>query len=161
MKAEKRHRRTEIARDGEDETGKSLTSVPTKARGRDVSYKWLFHEGPIEGVGCDGFEIGFEGRGEEKNGGDVGLTHFHSSTISGSAARMISRTFTSVFRASPPRSSRKFLDLLVDECGGRFHRDGLFHVPAPTLALILAEFTLLALTQEGSPFAAEKRTGSA
>src|SRR5207302_5733035 len=35
--------------------------------------------------------------------GDVGLTHFHSSTISGSAWCMISRTFASVFpRQSPP-----------------------------------------------------------
>src|SRR6266404_5858584 len=35
--------------------------------------------------------------------GDVGLTHFDSSTISGSAACMISRTFASVFpRQSPP-----------------------------------------------------------
>src|SRR2546426_6005141 len=37
-------------------------------------------------------------------------TDFHSSTISGSASCMISRTFASVF----PRQSPKFLDLLVD-----------------------------------------------
>lgn len=36
--------------------------------------------------------------------GDVGLTHFHSSTISGSASRMISRTFASVFPRQSPSS---------------------------------------------------------
>src|SRR5437868_1537940 len=43
----------------------------------------------------------------EKTGvpGDFGLTHFHSSTISGSAACMISRTFASVF----PRQSASSL----------------------------------------------------
>src|SRR6476620_11811615 len=39
--------------------------------------------------------------------GDVGLTHFHSSTISGSAAWMIARTFASVF----PRQSLSSLIL--------------------------------------------------
>src|SRR5262249_385494 len=39
--------------------------------------------------------------------GDVGLTHFHSSTISGSAWWMISRTFASVF----PRQSLSSLIL--------------------------------------------------
>src|SRR6202790_5580158 len=36
--------------------------------------------------------------------GDVGLTHFHSSTISGSAACMIARTFASVFPRQSPSS---------------------------------------------------------
>src|SRR5450432_6495 len=40
----------------------------------------------------------------EKTGvpGDVGLTHFHSSTISGSAWWMISRTFASIFPRQSP-----------------------------------------------------------
>src|SRR5581483_12074271 len=36
--------------------------------------------------------------------GDVGLTHFHSSTISGSAAWTISRTFASVLPRQSPSS---------------------------------------------------------
>src|SRR5947208_15929018 len=36
--------------------------------------------------------------------GDVALAHFHSSTISGSAACMISRTFASVFPRQSPSS---------------------------------------------------------
>ncbi len=36
--------------------------------------------------------------------GDVGLTHFHSSTISGSASRMIARTFASIFPRQSPSS---------------------------------------------------------
>src|SRR5207302_8983486 len=42
----------------------------------------------------------------EKTGvpGDVALTHFHSSTISGSAACMIARTLASVCRRQSPSS---------------------------------------------------------
>src|SRR5215510_3492992 len=36
--------------------------------------------------------------------GDVALTHFHSSTISGSASTMIARTFASVFPRQSPSS---------------------------------------------------------
>src|SRR5581483_2232822 len=48
----------------------------------------------------------------EKTGtpGDVGLTHFHSSTISGSAACMISRTLASVF---PRQSDRSLIFLSI------------------------------------------------
>src|ERR1700746_899763 len=42
----------------------------------------------------------------EKTGvpGDVALTHFHSSTISGSASWMMSRTFASIFPRQSPSS---------------------------------------------------------
>src|SRR5258707_6092472 len=62
----------------------------------------------------------------EKTGvpGDVAFTHFHSSTISGSAWCMMSRTFASVF----PRQSPSSLIPRVDDCRGRFHRVGPFHV---------------------------------
>jgi hypothetical protein len=46
--------------------------------------------------------------------GDVGLTHFHSSTISGSSACTISRTFASVFPCQSP-SSLIFSSINADE----------------------------------------------
>ena len=56
--------------------------------------------------------------------GDFGLTHFHSSTISGSACVYD----CAHFRERLPAPVPKFLDLRVDYRRGRFHRDGLFHV---------------------------------
>src|SRR5881398_470905 len=56
--------------------------------------------------------------------GDVGLTHFHSSTISGSALCMIARTFASVFPRQSP-SSLIFASMFEE---GDFIGTGPFHV---------------------------------
>src|SRR3989442_9483023 len=67
--------------------------------------------------------------------GDVGLAHFHSSTISGSASCTISRTFASVFpRQSPSSLIFSSMNAEADSTGTAF--PCIAQTLAPTLAAL-------------------------
>jgi hypothetical protein len=67
------------------------------------------------------------------------------------------------FREHLPAPVPKFLDLLVDKCRGRFHRDPSFHATTPTLAPNLTALSVTCnlrqveassgpISVEGAPF---------
>src|SRR5438034_10718903 len=85
--------------------------------------------------------------------GDVGLTHFHSSTISGSAWCMISRTFASVFpRQSPSSLIFSSMNAEADSTGtGLFMYSSNAPIVRRSFAPILAALSVTCTLRDRKP----------